>query len=232
MSGPPGPRATRAAVRGAGRRRVPWRCGTSALIALSCSLMIDPDALSGGSDRGGAGGARGAEDAAGAAGTVACGADEKVCELDGALRCLPTGDPDLGCGAEGCEPCALPHAVAVCGVRGFCRIAECSDDAHRDCDAVHENGCEVDIEVDRGHCGACGVECPDAPHTSRVTCTLGACTIGACATGFGDCNTTLDDGCEVDLRTSAAHCGACDQPCAGICTDGSCGGEGGTGASP
>lgn len=68
MSGPRGPRAVRAAVRGAGRRRVAWLGGASALIALSCSLMIEPDALSGGSDRGGAGGASGAEDATDAAG--------------------------------------------------------------------------------------------------------------------------------------------------------------------
>lgn len=183
MSGPPGPSAARAASRGAGRRRVPWLGGASALIALSCSLMIDPDALSGGSDRRGAGGVSGAEDAAGAAGTaagVACGADEKVCELDGALGCFPTQDPDLGCGTEGCAPCDLPHAVAVCGFRGLCRIAECSDAVHSDCDAVHENGCEV------------------------------------------------------DLRTSAAHCGACDEPCARTCVDGVCVGDdvAGTGAGP
>ncbi|HOU89850.1 MAG TPA: hypothetical protein PLU22_02330 [Polyangiaceae bacterium] len=232
MSRPPRPSAARAAWTRAGRRRVAWLAGTSALVGLSCSLMVDPDALSGGSDRRGEGGASGADVAAGAAGTAACGADEKLCELDGALRCFSTREPDLGCGAEGCEPCALPHAVAVCGARGLCRIAACSDDTHRDCDAVHENGCEVDIEVDRAHCGACGVECPETPHTSRVTCTRGACAIGACAAGFADCNTTFDDGCEVDLRTSAAHCGACDQPCAGTCADGSCGDEGGSGASP
>ncbi len=78
MLGPPGPNAARAAVRSAGRRRVAGLGGTSALIALSCSLMIEPDALSGGSDRGGAGGASGADDATGA-GTATGGACDESC---------------------------------------------------------------------------------------------------------------------------------------------------------
>jgi len=166
------------------------------MFALSCSLMIDADALSGGFDRRGDGGASGAEVAAGAPGTAGCGVDEKLCPVDGALRCFPTRDPALGCGCEGCEPCARPLAPANCRARGgLCRLAECSDDVRRDCDEAHENGSEVGVEVEREHRGACGVECPEAPRTSRVTCLLGACAIGDCAMGLGDCNSTVDDGC-------------------------------------
>jgi hypothetical protein len=51
---------------------------------------------------------------------------------------------------------------------------------------------------------------------------------GACARGFEDCNGDPADGCEVDTRTNADHCGACGSACsndgvrARFCVEGTC----------
>src|SRR5690606_23856526 len=60
------------------------------------------------------------------------------------------------------------------------------------------------------------------------TCTDGGCAIVECLPNFADCDGNPANGCEVDLRTSAAHCGACQNACTppggtGVCTDGNCG---------
>jgi len=90
-----------------------------------------------------------------------------------------------------------------------------------DCDRMAADGCEVDTATDRSHCGACGVTC--APRTNGVaTCAAGRCE-HRCAAGFADCDGDAANGCEVDTRTTLAHCGACDAACAtGVCRDAVC----------
>jgi len=147
----------------------------------ACSLLVDADAVSrlrgaAGAVALGAGGVSATGGWPGTSGAFSCQIDEKICIIDGEPGCFPVDDPALGCTGEGCAPCDLPHAVAVCGFVGPCRIDRCAD-SFRDCDAQPENGCEVDI------------------------------------------------------RTSADHCGRCDQPCSGTCTNGTCDGSAG-GAGP
>ncbi|MDI1479861.1 hypothetical protein [Polyangium sp. y55x31] len=48
---------------------------------------------------------------------------------------------------------------------------------------------------------------------------MGAC-VYTCETGWGDC--TAAPGCETDLGTAKAHCGACGNACAAFCKAGSC----------
>lgn len=44
-----------------------------------------------------------------------------------------------------------------------------------------------------------------------------------CAAGTGDCDVIVSNGCEVDLRTSNAHCGACQRTCGNVqCQAGEC----------
>lgn len=70
----------------------------------------------------------------------------------------------------------------------------------------------VDLMTTASDCGACGVVC--APPGARPRCAAGACAVAACDPGRGDCNGRVDDGCEVDVATSVAHCGACGRACA------------------
>ncbi|MFO0646569.1 MAG: hypothetical protein U0326_10055 [Polyangiales bacterium] len=71
--------------------------------------------------------------------------------------------------------------------------------------------------------GRCRVE------TSRVacptSCVAGGCT--ACPTNFADCDGVASNGCEADLRTSAANCGTCRFACgSGVaCHGGICDGS-------
>lgn len=79
------------------------------------------------------------------------------------------------------------------------------------------------ILTDPNNCGACGRICSIPNGTAG--CAAGACTVAACNTGFGDCDGNPANGCEVDLGTSASHCGACNNACtplAPLCSTSRC----------
>jgi len=102
-----------------------------------------------------------------------------------------------------------------------------------DCDGVAANGCETDTRTATASCGACGNTCP-VPQNSIPACVGGSCGI-YCATGFGSCDGSNANGCEVSLTSSNTHCGACGRACstgqtcvAGACVNNTCG----TGMTP
>jgi hypothetical protein len=146
------------------------------------------------------------------------------------------GDPSNGCevdlqtSLEHCGACGTVAAPTSCGAvngtaactAGTCQIA-CAN-GFGNCDGNAANGCETDLLADTGHCGACGATCSTANGTP--SCAAGACTI-ACAPGFAYCDGDPSNGCEVDLNSDAAHCGACGTSCGsvhgvGACSVGSC----------
>ncbi|MBL8604225.1 MAG: discoidin domain-containing protein [Myxococcales bacterium] len=155
---------------------------------------------------------------------------ERSC-LTGFADC--DGDPTNGCetdlrsSAVHCGACNLrcnaPNGVASCNA-GVCGIARCNDN-FGDCDGDASNGCETDTRASVAHCGGCGAACQNRPNAPAV-CAGGSCAL-VCAGGFQDCDSNPNNGCEVDLRSDAAHCGACGRSCAvqggqGRCTAGSC----------
>jgi hypothetical protein len=83
----------------------------------------------------------------------------------------------------------------------------------------------TDVTSDREHCGACDVRC----ETTDCSCDNGKLTLH-CASGRGDCDGSLNNGCETDLTTSMQHCGACQRLChtnghdvtSATCTAGRC----------
>ena len=73
----------------------------------------------------------------------------------------------------------------------------------------------VDLSRDVHRCGACDRDCAALAHVNgaAATCSAGSCVIaGACASGFGDCDRNVDNGCESQL-TSDVNCGACGSRC-------------------
>jgi len=49
-------------------------------------------------------------------------------------------------------------------------------------------------------------------NATAIGCASGACTF-TCNGGFGDCDGTASNGCETNLATSTANCGACGSVC-------------------
>jgi hypothetical protein len=62
-----------------------------------------------------------------------------------------------------------------------------------------------------------GGDAASPPNT--VSCDGTGC---VCATGFGNCDGTWADGCEANLASDPANCGACGNACMGTCMAGAC----------
>jgi len=162
--------------------------------------------------------------------SCAAGRCEHTCTV-GFADC--NGDPSDGCevdtraSATHCGACSrrcdLANATAACTM-GQCAVAACAM-GFGDCDTNAANGCEADTRTSVSHCGACGTACP-ARANALPGCVAGAC-VFACLSGYQDCDGNPANGCEVDTRTSATHCGGCGRSCqvaggTGVCTAGSC----------
>ena len=143
-------------------------------------------------------------------------------------------NPDDGCEAvlgedpRNCGSCGT--ACTTAGGIGVCRAGRCDTGAcgveRADCDMNAANGCETNTGDDVRNCGSCGNACPARANASPV-CFIERCTF-RCNEGFADCDGDAMNGCEVDLRADAAHCGRCDIRCdtpngVGSCTAGVCG---------
>jgi hypothetical protein len=150
------------------------------------------------------------------------------CDGDATNGCeVDTRTTVTHCGMCG-RMCAAAGGVASCE-GSVCRVAGC-DPGRGDCDGMAANGCEVDVRATVAHCGGCGMMCAARANASS-TCAAGTCGL-ACNAGFGDCDDAVATGCEVDTRTTVAHCGGCGRACslpnatpacaAGACTVAAC----------
>jgi hypothetical protein len=106
-------------------------------------------------------------------------------------------------------PTACDRDTQICSA-GVCQLSPCSA-GRGECDSDSTLACETDLTSTLGDCGFCGNLCT-AAHGSAA-CVASACTVASCALGYGDCNGTAGDGCEVTLATSTAHCGGCTNAC-------------------
>ncbi len=159
---------------------------------------------------------------------AACNDGYGDCDANPANGC----ETDLNASPANCGACAsactAQNATASC-VAGRCGVGVCNA-GFADCDMNPANGCEADTATSDSNCGACGTVC--ALPNAASSCAMGVCTLGACRDGFADCDMNPANGCEVDLRTDAAHCGACATSCviangmpacaAGRCAVGTC----------
>ena len=152
------------------------------------------------------------------------------CDMDARNGCeASTGSDIKNCGGCG-KQCNTPNANALCVV-GVCSVGSCNP-GFRNCDGNAANGCEVNSQSDPVNCGACGAACAQLPN-AMAGCMGGACVVGACNPGFGNCDKMDANGCEADLSSTLANCGACGNACpmranvqmscaAGKCIDGGC----------
>jgi serine/threonine protein kinase len=126
--------------------------------------------------------------------------------------CVSVDSPEHGCGSDGCNACSVANATARCNQFHRCDVAVCHR-GFQDCNGDDYNGCETNVRTDPDNCGECGRRCPPLPHAQRGCGDV--CTIWRCTPGFKDCNTRLDDGCEVDVLNDRRNCGHC----AHVCSD-------------
>lgn len=105
-------------------------------------------------------------------------------------------------------PCSRPNAIPNCA-GGTCRIGGCNT-GFDTCDGQDPNGCETSLAT-LTDCGTCRSVCSLANATE--TCVRRTCEIASCASGFDNCDTRVDTGCETNLGNDANNCGRCGTRC-------------------
>ena len=162
----------------------------------------------------------------GACGT-ACGVGE-VCSMGNCeIQCAPglaqcgqtctsTLTDPANCGAcDSVCTTTASAAVSVC-IDGGCNLA-CRagfDDCDNDLVLSGGNGCEIDLTADVNNCASCGNVCTFP--NGAAACISAQCELAACDMGFDDCNMMQGDGCESELASDAANCGACGNVCGAL----------------
>ena len=153
--------------------------------------------------------------------SVGCDSGYADCNSDQSDGCeTPLGTlTDCAACADACATQA--NSAPVCDATSGCSLT--CDTGYLDCNKDTTDGCEVDDQTDPQHCGTCDNACALEANTTAPTCTAGACVLG-CSAGYADCDGDYTTGCEVDLNTDAANCGACNAPCTGsyVCIGGTC----------
>lgn len=123
------------------------------------------------------------------------------------------------CGSCNTACVAGPNVSLISCEAGACKILSCAA-GWGNCDGNVLNGCEVNLNTSVNHCGSCPNKCPTVPN-SKPSCDGGICKL-TCDTNFDDCNKTLNDGCEADLRIDIDNCNACNNPCRVRCLNRTC----------
>ncbi|MDP3213039.1 MAG: FG-GAP-like repeat-containing protein, partial [Deltaproteobacteria bacterium] len=143
---------------------------------------------------------------AGACAVMACDAGFADCDRVASNGCeVNTRADNANCGTCGMG-CAAGQVCSggVCGATCAAPLATCGTAPMAFC---------ANTAIDPTNCGVCGTVCALA-NVAAHGCAGGMCTPSRCAAGFGDCDGTAANGCETDLGTSAASCGACGRTCA------------------
>ena len=148
--------------------------------------------------------------AAGRCALDTCNAGYADCDGTIATGCEVRLDSDArNCGRCGSACPDVSNATVACAA-GRCGFS--CNAGYADCDGNGANGCERNLDADPGACGRCGNACPTPAGAQSILCGSGACGF-SCRPGLGNCDGDASNGCEADVQTSIAHCGACDNAC-------------------
>ncbi|MCS6899297.1 MAG: MopE-related protein [Myxococcales bacterium] len=136
-----------------------------------------------------------------------CNAGRADCDKNANNGCetFTTNDP-LNCGACG-KTCSSINATATCE-NGIC--TPICNPGFANCDGDPNNGCEVNLNTNVNHCGACNNVCNST--NGAASCSNGVCGL-SCNPGYGDCDLNAANGCEINTSTNVNHCGVCGKAC-------------------
>ena len=127
-------------------------------------------------------------------------------DADGCEANLKTSSGNCGgCGSV----CQAPNGSNAC-TGGTC-VPNCGT-AFGDCDGNVKTGCEAVLAKDVNNCGGCAIACQQLNATN--VCSGSACSPTCSQTYFKSCDGNNNNGCEIDMRSSKANCGACAKACA------------------
>ena len=136
-----------------------------------------------------------------------CGANLTLCIADGLCH-------DLGADPANCGTTATSGCGHACQSGETCQAGLCKPTCGAGltlCGSTCTN-----LAFDPQNCGACGSVSPTkvcGPYTGATgVCSNSSCKL-ICQAGFGDCNGTVGDGCEISLTSDPANCGACGNVC-------------------
>jgi hypothetical protein len=151
-----------------------------------------------------------------------CATGRAECDGDLSVTCETNTTNSLSnCGFCG-NVCSAAHGTPVC-TASSCAVQSCNA-GYGNCDTNPTNGCEVTLATSTANCGSCGTACTNAHGTT--SCAASAC-VPSCSTGYGDCDSSRQNGCETGLDT-ISNCGSCGRTCpanggTATCSAGVCG---------
>ena len=156
------------------------------------------------------------------------------CEIESQNDVIPCGDPDIVCPEDSsCEDgiCVCSQDKILCN--GSCvvledlHLASCDSCAagFGDADNNLTNGCEINFQSDVNHCGGPNIVCPQDSSCENGICVCsqgkefcnGSCIVlaelhlascNSCAAGFGDADSNLANGCEINFQSDKNNCGS------------------------
>jgi hypothetical protein len=101
----------------------------------------------------------------------------------------------------------------ACGSQEICVNARCGPACAESGTTLCGDDC-VDLSTSMSDCGSCGNECRTfLPNALGSACTDGMCVVSGCDAGYGDCDGSISNGCEANLRTDENNCGSCGTRC-------------------
>ena len=160
--------------------------------------------------------------------------------------CIPACQEDEQCSDHQCVPRCTDNNTYC---NGEClefeelHLASCDNCAEGfgDADSNLANGCEIEFQSDMNQCGGPDIVCPEDSSCEDGICVCsldkelcnGSCVVleelhlascDSCAEGFGDADSNLANGCEIDFQSDMNHCGGSDIVCPedSSCEDGIC----------
>jgi hypothetical protein len=142
-----------------------------------------------------------------------------------------TTDPNNcgGCSVNGDHDCNNNATGGTCRNFGFgfirCGGATCNE-GYASCDFDEQDGCESNIATDPKNCGGCQRACHHfaVATPSSPTCASSACTVTTCTSGFDNCDSDANNGCEANLHGDIDRCGNCATNCGAnqVCASDAC----------